>query len=48
MALSVIDPRNYRIDVSEIYDYMIKDDNEKLNRILEPLSVMLNESQLTN
>lgn len=48
VALSVIDPRNYRIDVSEIYDYMIKDDNEKLNRILEPLSVMLNERQLTN
>lgn len=44
VALSVIDPRNYRIDLSEIYDYMIKDNNEKLNRILKPLSVMLNES----
>lgn len=40
VALSVIDPRNFRIDVSEIYDHLIKDNNEEVNRILKPLSVM--------
>lgn len=44
VALSVIEPENYRIDVTEIYDHLIKNDNEELNRILKPLSVMLNES----
>jgi hypothetical protein len=40
VALSVIDPKNFRIDVSEIYDHLIKDNNEEVNRILKPLSEM--------